>query len=205
MFGLPVAANSANAVFEYDPNLDITWLRDWNVLEGQGVGLGGRVPWSYASDWAASLTFSYIGGDWRLPKLLPPKGVTWCFGVNYCTDSELGYLYHIELGNSDCLLFPCTEPRNVGPFLNMEVGTPVYPYWMRDQLTSDSRWVYYYQDGNQVAEVIERGNYIAWGYAVAVHDGDVYYYRPSHAPEPGTLALLGIGLAGLVTTRRRKQ
>jgi Ca2+-binding RTX toxin-like protein len=29
--------------------------------------------------------------------------------------------------------------------------------------------------------------------------------QPNPAPEPGTLALLGLGLAGLATTRRRKQ
>ena len=61
--GNPVAASNASAVFEYDPNLNITWLRDWNV--------NGLQDWGTQGAWAAGLTVGTFSG-WRLPTTTQP-------------------------------------------------------------------------------------------------------------------------------------
>ena len=42
-------------------------------------------------------------------------------------------------------------------------------------------------------------------FAPRVWSGTIYYNKASQVPEPGTLALLGLGLAGMGMTRRKKK
>jgi hypothetical protein len=159
--GNPVAANAASAVFEYDPNLDITWLRDWNV--------NGQQNWVAQKAWAESLP--YFGGGWRLPTTTQPDascGVQipdatfgpqgWGYG---CIGSEMGYMYYTELGNSAG--GPLT---NTGPFQNMQSSD----YWSGTEYapSPSSAWKFYPLDGFQV--YVGKGDAL---YAVAVRPGDV--------------------------------
>lgn len=60
--GKPVAQLDQSAVFEYDTDQNITWLRDW--------GASGSLTWTAAGNWAAGLTSATVGtfvGGWTIP------------------------------------------------------------------------------------------------------------------------------------------
>lgn len=182
-YGIPVDAYDASAVFEYDPNLDITWLRDWNV--------NGLQSWDTQMAWAAGLNIYGVTG-WRLPRTL--QGDISCnfwptsqavAGYN-CTGSEMGYLWYTELNN---LAVPWNvEPpptNNTGPFLNMRpplpVGVPHSIYWSGTEWVPQSpepmakAWVFFTDHGYQATRTEHEtgGGPDSAFYAVAVRDGDV--------------------------------
>ena len=108
--GLAVAGSSAGAVFLYDTDLNITWLRNANAGAGSTFDDGdsnadGRMTWANANDWATRLTVgSYTG--WRLPTMVDTgargcdfsySGGTECgFNVQTAT-SEMAHLYYVSL------------------------------------------------------------------------------------------------------------
>ncbi|MGA8032699.1 MAG: hypothetical protein WCB48_09915 [Casimicrobiaceae bacterium] len=101
--GNPVAATDASAVFEYDPNLDLTWLRNWDV--------NGLQDWSTQVAWAAGLTVGTFTG-WTLPSITD-TGTSGCnfsyngtdcgFNVQTASGSTvysaMAYMWYVELGN----------------------------------------------------------------------------------------------------------
>ena len=204
--GNPVAANDASAVFEYDPNLDLTWLRDWDV--------NGLHDWYTQVAWAAGLT--YFGGGWRLPFItdtgasgcdLSLAGGTDC-GFNVQTKdpvtgtvySEMAYMWYVELGN---LAYYDTSGKgaqpgwglaHTGPFQNMQF----YYYWFGTEYAPDTlgAWGFETYNGYQGNGVGPKSHELD---AVAVRPGDV-----AAVPEPATLALLTLGLAGLGFSRRKQ-
>lgn len=177
--------------FIYDNDLNITWLQDINYAKTSGFDADGQMIWSDAMTWAASLTY---GGydDWRLPTALNQDGSGPCVGLN-CTSSELGHLYYVEWPN----------PANVGIHLiNYE---PFSIFWTSTEDSSTAAWGFSSDSGrqgtleknpwcNSVSCMPLLGGVFAW----AVRDGDV-----SAVPEPGTMLLMGSGLAGLVVWRKR--
>jgi hypothetical protein len=93
--GNAVGATDAAAVFEYDPNLNMTWLRDWNYAKTSGYsttnagGTGenaiyssGQMGWNAAKTWASNLTVGGFSG-WRLPEVTDT-------GRPGCNDYTLG-------------------------------------------------------------------------------------------------------------------
>lgn len=84
----------------HDTDLDITWLRDANV--------NGANDGDTAVAWADGYNFGGYSG-WRLPTS------DTCLG--YCTSSEMGHLWHVELGNPEG--GPMT---NSGNFQNLQSG-----------------------------------------------------------------------------------
>jgi hypothetical protein len=76
--GHAVAGSDVSAVFLYDTDLNITWLRDANASatagntnHPYGIGYGGFMTWGDAITWAKTLTVGTFSG-WRLPTTLQP-------------------------------------------------------------------------------------------------------------------------------------
>jgi len=131
------AVANASAVFLYDTDLNITWLRDANASATAGntndpdsQGYGGFMNWGAANTWANTLTVGAFSG-WRLPTTLQPDAT--CdvqydagapFGIQSygysCTGSEMGHLWYTELGNTAGVLM-----SNTGDFQNLQP----FDYW----------------------------------------------------------------------------
>ncbi len=161
----------------YDTDLNLTWLKD--------AGMGGVKTWSDAVNWADNLVYAGFS-DWRLPTTDPDCGV----GYN-CTGSEMGHLHYTELGNPAAGGLIYTSPfSNLQPF----------GYWSGTEDASNPNymaWFFNFFLGHQDAPSKD-GLFYAW----AVRS-NVSPLSAVSVPEPGTLMLLGSGLAGIVAWRKR--
>lgn len=192
----------------YDVQQDISWLADANYYATLGLppsieyfsglpvgspgstyGAGAMVQWD-AQAFAESLVVHGIDG-WRLPNRLVPVGSdSPVCGANVCDGwhnwpSELSVLAGQLAGTPG----PFTNVQNGWYFTGTSSQTlPSHTFGLVNVL-SGSRTVY---------DAIE-----AWGFAWAVHDGDVGLIAP--VPEPSTYALMlaGIGFIGVVARRRK--
>ena len=135
---------------------------------------------SDAKAWAAGLTVGTFSG-WSLPSADETCG----FRLN-CTTSQMGELYFTALGNA------AGGPlSNTGPFKNLVSSF----YWSGTEYARNPlhAWTFDTYNGVQLAR-----NKSSALYALAVRPGDV-----AAVPEPGMVALLLSGLAGVMVMRRR--
>jgi hypothetical protein len=217
--GNPVGATDASAVFEYDPNLNMTWLRDWNyaaTTHDVNALPSGAMTWDAAKTWASNLTVGGFSG-WSLPAITD-TGAPRCDGIAYVgTDcgfnvygygtnspgpaslSPMAYLWYVELGNKAYYDTSGNGPQsgwgltNTGPFINMQSGF----YWSGTESSQDYAWIFLTFSGGQ-----REDNYAGTAKSVvAVRPGDV----AASVPEPGTMALLSVSLGALGLVARRKR
>ncbi len=194
---IPTIANSAlvgrladsngNYQAYYDTEADLTWLADANyaATSGYSEAFGtGEMSWDTANIWAASLDISGTT-DWRLPD------TDACIG--YCTDSEMGNLFHNVLGGTLHISIITAHNSNYELFSNIQ--TP--HYW---SATEGVGGAYLFDFGNGGQSFATPGSYF---YAWAVHDGDVA--NVSAVPIPPSVFLFLSGLAGLIGFARKKQ
>lgn len=217
--GNAVASSNASAVFLYDTDLNVTWLRDANANAANGNK--GFMTWSAANNWANTLTVGAFSG-WRLPTMFDPgpcnysnAGGTDC-GYNVRTKSgstvysEMAYLWYVELGNNAFCppgLTSCKGPgvpqpgwglSNTGDFQNMQAGA----YWSGLEYAPDKDNAWVFSAGNGFQGLNFKSNPAAL--ALAVRPGDVLQQPTVSVPEPQGLVLLLSALAGMAVVRRRR-
>lgn len=203
----------------YDTVLNITWLQNWNQAVGSSYDTAvpgtGWMTWTTAQAWADDLVWGGFD-DWRLPALLDTgapgcdvssAGGTDC-GYNVQTMSggvvfsEMAHLWYETLGNkARCTPgdAACNTPQpgwgltNTGPFINMQ--SRVYWFGLDFAPAPPRAWTFDAWDGWQDPFALQE-NLLN---AMAVRPGDV-----AAIPEPGTWAMLTLGLTALLAVRRRR-
>jgi hypothetical protein len=178
----------------YDDDLNITWLANANV--------NGSITWQNAANWASNLSYydsvrSVTYTDWRLPTTLYPDPTCQYNDVsdtyNYCTGSEMGHLFYMELGGVAGQSIAAAHNSNYNLFQNFNSSF----YWSGTEYNLGAgvgAWVFFFHNGLQAAT-----NKININYALAVRPGDV-----AAVPLPAAVWLFGSGLLGLIGMARRK-
>lgn len=173
----------------YDSDLDITWLQDANYAMSSHYDSDGRMSWDAAMTWASTLDLGGVTG-WRLPSFDPDNARP---PVPTSTN-EFGSLWYTLSGGTYI-----DESTDISPFINLPLQSGSWEpylewYWTGLENAADTSRAWRMSMNCACWDAPTKDiEYYAW----AVHDGRV------GIPEPGTMALLGIGLVGLGLFRRR--
>jgi hypothetical protein len=159
---------------------DLIYDSDTNRTWMQNADLNGTMTWYQAMNWADNLVY---GGydDWRLPSY-----------------DEMDHLFYVELGAEPWHTEVIKENSNYDLFSNFQFNA----YWTSDEVQDPQQWgdaAYIYDTlyGVHNYYVPKDGEWYAW----AIRDGDVT--APSSVPVPGAIWLMGSGLLGLMSLRKR--
>lgn len=184
---------------------------NWAKQMTWASGLGNEIS-SYNIDPKYNITWN-DNDPWRLPTTLDGP---FDFNNNYdgtgyggfnITYSELGHLFYTELGNKgylrvDGTAVPVSEQgiKNSGDFHNF--GDAAYWSSTKSSVYTDSAWLFGMDNGfENIGQFNPGGNDNVSG--IALRTAQVSTTSP--VPEPATMLLFGISLAGLAGVRWRKK
>jgi|GEM_PF-1727892 len=184
----------------YDDVLDITWQKNANLAATEPFGVSfpaytnGRMDWDTANLWIDAMNeANYLGYDnWRLPGF---TGIARCSNWN-CTDSELGYMFYINMGaTADNSILDGSNTDNLALFDNLQTFRSS-AYWLGEEniYRADSAWSFYTRFGFQNNYFYKYNAFHPW----AVRSGDVAFI-----PISGAVWLFGTGLLGLMVFYQR--
>ena len=182
-----LAATEGGAVYQayYDDVADLTWLADANYAMTSGYNTDGRMSWSSAISWAASLDIEGKTG-WRIP-----TGAGYCDN-SICTYSELGNMFYNVLGGEFGQSITVTHNTNFDLFTNLYSDS----YWSSLTNWWDENSIYLDTTNGIQTLAPDSSRFFAW----FVYSGDV-----SAIPVPAAVWLFGSGFVGLVGFARRKK
>jgi len=208
----------------YDDVLDVTWMQDaaYHVTSGYSPHYGAMNTWDYATTYVEQLSFGGFD-DWRMAKYDFNDSSCWENGTSSVyygcegTNNELGYMFHVNMGlhgqydsngDLDPLYHNSSWWNNLGgkqtTGLSFDItGFGAAAFWSgtEDPSNSDNAGVFYNIYGSQLS--VAKTNHAAiW----AVRDGDVAApdQGGTTVPEPSSIAILGLGLMGLVASRKKQ-
>lgn len=183
----------------WDDYFTITWLDYSNP----------PANWSTQQSWAANLSFTINGveyDNWRLPRAdwikAPANGY-------YQTYSDMGHLYYSDLG-----LYSAPDRYYKGQGLpsgyvtDAELNATVFDnlvaswYWSGTEYVNfnQAAWGFYFGTGSQNAPL--KNDPLCVGYGMAILPGRI---EAAPVPEPASMLLMGIGIAGLAGSRLRRK
>jgi len=180
--GNAVDASASNAVFEYDPNLDVTWFLKANT--------SGPMSWDQAMTWASALKVGAFEG-WSLPSALNQDGSGPCQGLN-CVGSQLGYLLNVER-------YLSADTYRL--LINTSQGSTFYWTSTQHALLSDFAYGMEHRTGEQFIRP-ERSTGLNGGDVIAMRPGDVATAVPESTTS--SLALAGLAVSALALRRRTR-
>ncbi|MCV2353069.1 DUF1566 domain-containing protein [Paucibacter sp. B2R-40] len=187
-----------------DSSTKLVWVSDWNLAASRGDDADGLMIWADAVAWIAKLNAAKYAGhnDWRLPSTSfaassPCSGAA---GYLYgCKSSEMGHLFYEVLGGKagETILEQGgdsdVEKANLALFKNVQNDT----YWSGTEYTSTfAAWSFNTYFGWQ-----NRSDKLNGFHALAVRTADD---ATAALPEPQTLGLTLLALAGALLVRRRR-
>jgi hypothetical protein len=185
----------------YDTVLNVTWMQDAQYAITSQYKADGRLSWADAVGFASNATYAdsvrgVVWDDWRLPSTVDLPTST---GYDLTGQtSELAFMYYVNLGYSPSPLLPSAPAPSsnaYNPFTNLAFRG----YWSGTEsgTWSGEAWGFHMHFGYQSLNGKNDGSRV-W----LLRDGDV---ASVSVPEPGTLALFGLGILGARVARRRQK